>query len=108
MKLYKRFLQGFKRKKAEVISIGKLALVVPTIPALDNGIDDEFNKKILIHEWAEYDGNELRFGPVTKEMSYTPEDVKLIREIMEIPIVEKRFDGELELFNENNYGEVYA
>jgi len=94
-KLLKK-LNPFRKKKQKLDYPYRFALVVNTPSAVSNGINDDYNKKIVIY----------KNGKVTEEIPYTPEDVKTLIKIREIPVVDKDLKEDFDFENESYFGEV--
>lgn len=96
----------FKRKKPLKIELGKVGLVVDTDQALESGITNEFNKKIVIHQHVRVFGNDIHWGKILEEIPYTEEQVRNLIEIRKIPIVPKKFSDKFKFEEFHPFGEV--
>lgn len=101
-----RFLKNIFKKKPIAIDLGKIGLIVDTDSAIDSGVNDKFNKKVVIHKNVKVRGNNIIWGKVIKEIPYTEEEVKSLIRILKIPIVEKRLSKDFKFDYLHNYGDI--
>jgi len=94
----------FKKKEPLNINLGKVGVIISSDPALESGINDKFNKKIVIYEKVEVHGDNIRWGKILDEIPYSEEEVINLIKIKEIPIVEKKLNNEVN-FVEGHYFE---
>jgi len=98
---------GLYKGKTKIVRINsQVAIIQPTKIALENNTIDQFNKEIVIHEGVEVVANEIRWGRVIKKYSYSEEKIKAIKQVHEIPIVERNFDTQMDFFQEPEFGSV--
>jgi hypothetical protein len=72
------------------------AVVMLTDIAKKNNINDDFNKKIV----------RFKGGKVFKEYKYSEENIKNLKEIAEIPIMEETLKNEYDFHQGVEYGQV--
>ena len=84
----------------------RIAIIQPTKIAIENNTIDKFNKKIVIREGVEVNGNHINWGKIVDEIPYSEERVAAIKQVHEIPIVERAYDTDLPFFQEPDFGEV--
>ena len=101
-----KFYNPFKKKKKTKIRLGKVGIIVSTEPSLNSGVNDKFNKKIIIYESVEVDGDEILYGKVVEEIPYTKEEKINLTKIKEIPIVEKKYGKEVDFHEGKPFGKV--
>lgn len=99
----------FKKKKPIRIEIGRCGLIVDTDPAIDSGINDRFNKKIVIYEkaivYGDADNPIVKWGKIIDEIPYTEEEAINLMKIKKIPIVEKKLKNKFEFKDSIPFGE---
>lgn len=80
----------------------RFAMLQQTNPAKNNFINDEFNKKICIYKsYKDYKNKKPE-----REMPYTEADIKNVKKVWNIPIIQEVIDTEIEFGQESNFGEV--
>ncbi len=94
------------RKKPIHIEVGRCGLIVSTESSIESGINDRFNKKVVIYESVEVNGNIIRWGKVLEEIPYTEEEVRNLIKVKKIPIIEKRMGKNMEFKEGSPFGEV--
>ncbi len=104
------FLQNiFKRKKLIKIELGKVGLIVSTEASIEAGINNKFNKKIVIYVMASVHGDAdnpiVKWGKIIEEIPYTEEEVINLMKIKQIPIVEKKLKNKFEFKSGIPFGE---
>jgi len=101
------FFMGLARSKPLNLRINRqIGIIQPTIVATENNTIDKFNKVIIIRDGVEIYNNEIRWGRILKEYPYSEEIVTAIKKIHEIPIVERKIGGDIEFFQEKDFGSV--
>lgn len=105
MKILMKFMSLIKKDKIKRIYIGRCGIIVPTNAALQQGVNDIFNKKIIIYSRIEVKGNRIIYGKVLEERPYTEEEVKNLIKIKRIPIVQKRISNKYEFEEGKPFGE---
>ena len=85
----------FKKKEPLNINLGKVGVIMSSDPSIESGINDKFNKKIVIYEKVEVHGNNIKWGKILDEIPYSEEEVINLIKIKEIPIVEKKLNNEI-------------
>lgn len=94
----------FRKKEPLNINLGNVGVIISSESAIESGINDKFNKKIVVYEKVEVYGNTIKWGKIIDEMPYTEEEVINLIKIKEIPVVEKKSDDEIN-FVEGHYFE---
>jgi len=103
----KKVSRPFKKSEPRVIRINQhIGIIEPTKVAIANNTVDKFNKVIIIRAGVELVGNEIRWGKIVREESYSEEKIKAMKQIREIPIVSRKFDTDIDFFKESEFGEV--
>lgn len=105
MKMLK-ILRIFKSKPVLKINLGKVAIIENTENAVYNGLNDKFNKNIVIYEGVRVNGDKIIWGRKIKEVPYTPEEANSILNVLEIPIVEKRLSNDFDFIEGSEFGKV--
>ncbi len=95
-----------KRKEASIIINQQIGIIQPSKVAIENNTIDKFNKVIVIREGVSIDGNEIRWGKIIREDSYSEEKIKALKQVYNMPIVERTVDDKIEFFQEKDFGEV--
>jgi len=96
----------YKSPPKELIINSMVGVIQPTKVALKNNTIDKFNKEIVLREGVQVSGNQINWGKVVDEIPYSEEKVKAIKQVYKIPIVERKFDSEMEFFEEPDFGSV--
>ena len=104
-KLLKRLGIVKSRPRALVVNT-RIGIIQPTKIAIENNTIDKFNKVIIIREGVEVVDNQINWGKIVDEIPYSEERVKAIKQVHEIPIVERHFNSELGFFDEPEFGSV--
>jgi len=104
--MIRKILNFFRKKKPIQIDVRKCGVIVSTESSLDAGINDKFNKKIVIYEKVSVEGETIKWGKIIEEIPYTEEEVRNLIKIKEIPIVEKEYDEEFEFKEGPPFGEI--
>lgn len=100
-------LMGLAKRKPINIKINSfIGIIQPTKVALENNTIDKFNKVIIIRDGVEVIGDKIIWGKILEEYPYSEEKVKAIKQVYEIPIVERKFNSEIEFFQEPDFGSV--
>jgi hypothetical protein len=95
MGIFDYFISFFK--KEESIEYPRdFAVVMLTDIAKKNNINDDFNKRIFRY----------KAGKLFKVYNYSEENVKNIRKIFEIPIIEEKLNGDYKFQEGVIYGQV--
>ncbi len=85
-----KFKNIFKKKKRNIFVNNLIGVVELTDVAMENGVDDKFNKIIKIFEGVKKEGNEIIWGKLIEEIPYSKEAVISLEEVKKIPIVFKK------------------
>ena len=96
----------FWKKKPLKIKLGKVGIIDSTKNAKENGINDKYNKVIILYEGIEVNGNQIRYGKVIKTIPYTEEEAINLRKIKQIPIVFRKISKEFKFDELTTFGEV--
>lgn len=81
----------FPKKKIKLEINKPVGIIELTETALDNGVNDNFNKVIRIRDGVRIENNNIIWGRVIEEIPFSEESLYSIQSIKEIPIVERRF-----------------
>lgn len=95
----------FKSKKPLKIELSKVGVIVSTEASIEAGINNKFNKKIVIYEKASVDGDTVKWGKIIEEIPYTEEEVINLMKIKQIPIVEKKLKEDFKFKEGVPFGE---
>jgi len=87
----------FRRKKPLRIYLEKVGVIVSTESSIESGVNDKFNKKIVIYKNVEIKGNKVKWGKIIDEIPYTEEEALNLIKIKEIPLVEKNLSTRINL-----------
>ena len=101
-----KWLGVVNSKPRSLVVNTRIGIIQPTKIGIENNTIDKFNKKIIIREGVEVIGNEIHWGKKLDEMSYSEEKVKALRQVHEMPIVERKFNSKLGFFEEPEFGSV--
>lgn len=101
-----KFLINLFKKKQLDIELGKVGLIVDTDSAIDSGINDKFNKKIIIYNNVMVKRNNIIWGKIIREIPYSEEEVRSLIKISKIPIVEKKLSQDFKFDYLHNYGDI--
>lgn len=96
----------FWKKKLLKIKIGICGIIDSTENAKDNGINDKYNKVIILYESIEVNGNKIKYGKIIKEIPYTEEEVINLKKIKQIPIVVRKISNKFKFDELTTFGEV--
>ena len=103
--MIKKILSLFKKKKLNV-NIGKCGIIEPTEVALESGIDNKYNRKIVIYKNIKVRNNQINYGKVIEEIPYTEEEAINLMKIKRIPIVLRKVNNKAELEQGSPFGEI--
>jgi|GEM_PF-3836900 len=103
--MIKKILSLFKRKKLNV-NIGKCGIIEPTSVALDSGIDNKYNRKIVIYKNIKVRDNQINYGKIIEEIPYTEEEAINLMKIKRIPIVLRKVTTKVESEQGLPFGEI--
>lgn len=109
MNIIRKFMKkiGLYKKSDKVLRINtRIGIIQPTKIALKNNTIDKFNKVIVIREGVEVMGNQINWGRIVEEIPYSEEKIKAIKQVHEIPIVERHYDSKAGFFQEPDFGSV--
>jgi len=96
-------LKIFRKKKRLKINLGKVGVIEPTEYAINEGINDKFNKNIVIYENVEVNGDEIRWGKILEVIPYTFEEAVNLIKIKEIPIAERKMSNKFEFVDGTSF-----
>lgn len=96
----------FRKKKSLAIELGRCGIIESTEESTECGIDDKFNKKIVIYEGIKVLGNTIKWGKIIEEMPYTEEEVINLIKIKEIPIVERKIKKKFDFKEGAPFGDI--
>ena len=96
----------FWKKKPLKIKLGTVGIIDSTKNAKDNGVNDKYNKVIILYEGIEVRGNQIRYGKIIKTIPYTEEEVINLRKIKQIPIVVRKTSNKIKFDELTTFGEV--
>jgi len=105
MNIFKKIFNWLRGKKVK-IELGKVGVIVSTQPSLEAGINNKFNKEIIIYESVGVLNDKIRWGKIIEEIPYTEEEVINLIKIKEIPIVERRESNKLKFNQGKEFGEI--
>lgn len=86
----------FKKKEEELEYPRDFAVVMLTDVAKNKNISDDFNKKIF----------RFKNGKIYKIYDFTEDNVKNVKEILEIPLIEESIKTEYEFGEGVEYGQI--
>jgi len=101
-----KFLGIVKSRPKALVVNTRIGIIQPTKISIENNTIDKFNKVIVIREGVEVIGNQINWGKIVDEIPYSEERVKAIKQVYEIPIVERKFNSKLGFFEEPEFGSV--
>ena len=101
-----KILGVVKSRPRNLVINTRIGIIQPTKVALANNTIDKFNKTIIIREGVEVVGDEIHWGKIVDETSYSEEKAEAIKQVQGIPIVERQFDSKLGFFEEPEFGSV--
>ena len=86
----------FKKEELDSLDNYDYAVVRLTDNAINNGIDDNFNKIIV----------RKRYGVSEKPIDFTFEEARALKEVEEIPIIDEELEEEFDFEQEEYFGEI--
>lgn len=96
----------WNKKKPQKINLGKVGIITSTKNAQENGVNDKYNKIIIIYESLEVDGSNIRYGKIIRTIPYTEEEVNNLRKVLNIPIVNRKITNKFKFDELTKFGEV--
>lgn len=103
--MIQKILNKFKKKKIN-IRLGKCGIIEPTKYALDVGIDDKYNRKIIIYSSIKVINNVITYGKVIEEIPFTEEEAKNLIKIKKIPLVVRSINNNVPIQDGSPFGEI--
>ena len=105
LKMIKKILNKFKKKRHH-INLGKCGIVEPTKPAMEFGIDNKYNRKIVIYSSIVVRNNLVQYGKILEEIPYTEEEAKNLIKIKKIPLAIRKINNDVPIENGSAFGEI--
>lgn len=96
----------FRKKKKIKIRLGRIGIIIPTESSTLSGINDKFNKVIVIYNSVSIDGDTIRWGKKITEIPYTEAEAINLEKIKQIPIIEKKLSTKFKFKEGSPFGEV--
>jgi len=95
-----------KNRPKKLVVNTRIGIIQPTKIAIENNTIDKFNKTIIIRDGVEVIEDKINWGKIIDEIPYSEEKITAIKQVHEIPIVERHFDSSLGFFEESDFGSV--
>lgn len=96
----------FSRKVEDLHISGLVGVVEPSGIALEKNTIDQFNLRIMVRDGVDISDGVVNWGRLVYELPYTDVELQNLIKVKEIPIVERKIDNSLVMFQEPAFGEI--
>lgn len=99
-------LDIFRKEPKREIVLRKVGIITLTPNAIELGVNDVINKKIVIYEKIKVVGNTIKYGKILQELPYSIEEARNLIQIKKIPLAERKLGNKFKFFEGADFGEV--